>query len=222
MREWFVAHYDVWKDFAGPAVTLIGFAVTTTLAIVGLNTFGRWKKEKIEEKRIDVAIEALACAYEAKFVFEAIRFRLVRDYEYQDMNLNGDSVIVLDERRKNQGGPYAVLKRLEHHEEFFERVRKLEPKFMAVFGGDTEEIFSLLFGAKSTVVSTAEALIDEYRVELDATDTEGRERRKRWRSIVFASPGKIEPDDDVGTKVLEFKSLIEKRCRPIVDREFRS
>ena len=115
-----------------------------------------------------------------------------------------------------------MLKRLEHHEEFFERVRKLEPKFMAVFGGDTEEIFSLLFGAKSTVVSTAEALIDEYRVELDATDTEGRERRKRWRSIVFASPGKIEPDDDVGTKVLEFKSLIEKRCRPIVDREFRS
>jgi hypothetical protein len=54
----------VWKDFAGPAVTLIGFAVTTTLAIIGLNTFDRWKREKIEEKRIDEAVEALACAYE--------------------------------------------------------------------------------------------------------------------------------------------------------------
>ena len=27
MREWFVADYDVWKDFGGPAVTLIGFAI---------------------------------------------------------------------------------------------------------------------------------------------------------------------------------------------------
>jgi hypothetical protein len=48
------------------------------LAIVGLRTFGKWKREKIEEKRIDVAIEALAIAYEAQLVFERIRSRIVR------------------------------------------------------------------------------------------------------------------------------------------------
>jgi hypothetical protein len=44
-------------------LTIIGFCITIGIAIGGFRTFGRWKREKIEEKRIDVAIEALALTY---------------------------------------------------------------------------------------------------------------------------------------------------------------
>jgi hypothetical protein len=42
------------------------------------------------------------------------------------------------------------------------------------------------------------------------------------RNNVVATPGKVEAADDVGKKVMEFRSLIERSCSPIVDREFRS
>jgi len=37
-------------------LTVIGLIVTTIIAIGGFRTFGRWKREKIEERRIDVAL----------------------------------------------------------------------------------------------------------------------------------------------------------------------
>jgi hypothetical protein len=41
-------------------LTIIGLLITITIAIGGFRTFERWRKEKLEEKRIDIAIEALA------------------------------------------------------------------------------------------------------------------------------------------------------------------
>jgi hypothetical protein len=70
------------------------------------------------------------------------------------------------------------------------------------------------------VETTAEALIEEYHIELDPSDTEGRERRRKWRANLFATPGKVEEDDDVGELLRQFRSQIEARCRRIVDREF--
>jgi hypothetical protein len=134
MRAWFLAHYDVLKDFAGPLVTVLGFFITTVLAIAGLKKFGRWKREKLEEKRIEIAIESLAIAYEAQLVFERIRSRRVREDEFEHMRLDHASGSDMDERRRQQGAPYAVLKRIEAHQEFFDKVLKLEPQFVAVFG----------------------------------------------------------------------------------------
>jgi hypothetical protein len=48
-------------------------ALTLGIAFFGFRSFERWKREKIEEKKIDVAVEALAIAYESKYVFDHIR-----------------------------------------------------------------------------------------------------------------------------------------------------
>jgi hypothetical protein len=221
MHDWFVAHYEVLKDFAGPTVTLLGFVITTILAIAGLKTFDRWKREKLEERRIEIAIDALSVAYEAQLVFERIRRRIVREYEYEGMPANGGRGIT-DSRRRSQGSAYAVLKRIEAEQEFFDRVLRLEPKFVAIFGAESESIFMLLHVARREVETTAEALIDEYRIELDREDQEGRELRRNWRTNVFASPGKVEENDEVGKKLREFRRQIEICCRGIVERGFRS
>ena len=73
VHDWFLAHYDVLKDFAGPIVSLLGIAAATIAAICGFRSFERWKREQLEERRIDVALEGLAIARETKYVFARIR-----------------------------------------------------------------------------------------------------------------------------------------------------
>ena len=76
--------YGIIKDFAAPTVALIGVGVTGGIALAGLKTFDRWRPEKLEEKRIDVAIEALAIAFEASIVFNDIRSRIMTVHKYAD------------------------------------------------------------------------------------------------------------------------------------------
>jgi hypothetical protein len=220
MCNWLASHYDVLKDFAGPAIGGIGILATTVVALAGLRTFGRWRREKLEEKRIEVAIDALAIGYESEFVFDRIRSRLVRDFEYENMKLDEGNIIVKDRKREPQGGAYAVLRRIESHDEFFDKALKIEPLFIAIFGEGSKDIFALLHKARRTVETTAEALIDEYRIELDPGDEEGKERRRKWRSNIFASPGKLEGGDDVGKMLGEFRSKLERTCRPLIDRGY--
>jgi hypothetical protein len=220
MLDWLASHYVVLKDFAGPAVGGIGIIATTIVALAGLRTFGRWRREKLEEKRIEVAIDALAIGYESEFVFERIRSRPVRDFEYEDMQLDDSGITIRDKRREQQGGAYAVLRRIESNDEFFDKALRVEPRFVAIFGEGSKDIFALLYKARRTVEITAEALIDEYRIELDSNDAEGRERRRKWRCNIFASPGKVEEEDDVRKMLIEFRRRLEKLCRPLIDKGY--
>jgi hypothetical protein len=113
------------------------------------------------------------------------------------------------------------LQRIERESDFFERVLKLEPRFVATFGRDTEDIFLLLHKARRGVEINAEALIEEYLVE-PADDRESRERRVAIRTNMFASPGEIRDGDEVGRELQKFREAIERRCRDIVERGFSS
>jgi len=53
-------------------LTVVGLG----MAALGLRTFGKWQREKIEERRIELAIEALSLAYESKAIFGHIRSRV--------------------------------------------------------------------------------------------------------------------------------------------------
>src|SRR5262249_8630490 len=159
--QWFNDHYDFFKDFSGSFVALLGLIVTATIAGFGFRSFGKFKREKLEERRIEVAIDALAIAYESVFVFQAIRSRWVRGEEQDDDDqgtfgrIEGTVAISLT---SGQRSAYAILKRIRSHEDFFEKVYKLEPRFMAVFGADTDEIFSKLYSAKARVEAAAQGL----------------------------------------------------------------
>ena len=65
--------------------TIIGFIITVVISICCFRTFEVWKKEKIEEKRIGVAIDTLSLVYESKFIFDYIRNEMTFSYEWSDM-----------------------------------------------------------------------------------------------------------------------------------------
>jgi hypothetical protein len=210
-----------WTFGTNHILTLIGFAITIGIAIGGFRTFERWKREKIEERRIDIALEALSLAYEAQGVFDTIRNPGAFSYEWEDMpEVEGESRQDRDYKKTY----YVILKRLDNQRDFFLRVLKLQPQFMAVFGPETEEIFKELNWARVHVQVSAQSLM---RPERGEWTSERQKRRTQMEADVWTGLGDVHsqeelPEGDRVKKRLDaFKERIVKVCRPIVDREFK-
>src|SRR5262249_55579831 len=130
--------------------------ITIGIAIGGFRTFGRWKREKIEERRIDIALEALSLAYEVQGVFDAIRNPGAFSYEYQDMpRAEGES----DDSWRYRTTYYVPLKRINDYKDFFMRALKLQPRLMAMFGPEVDAMFTNLNEARIHVQVSAGVLM---------------------------------------------------------------
>ncbi len=218
MQQWFLAHYDFLKDFAGPFMSLAALTATVAIAVKGFNTLEKWKKQRIEEKRLDVAWEMLSITYESKYVFDHIRTSLIREPEWAGMPIEpGES----DDDRRRRGSYYAVLKRISDQSEFFERLFKLQPKCMAVLGSAAEDVFVLLHKARREIEVSAEMLAWEVHNPARGTPSYDPDFWKQCRRDV-ADHGDFEKDKDrVGKKLDEFRIRAEALCRPIVENKYR-
>jgi len=182
-------------------LTIIGFIITISIAFGGFRTFERWKREKIEERKMEIAYDFLALAYESKYVFDVIRSPVSFGSEYESMPRRPDESDVEWNRR---GPYYAILKRVEAHKDFFDRVFKIQPKCMAVFGESAEEIFLLVHRARREIEVSAQMLA--WR---DGFGTEASEQMQRdiW------DHGDFEREKDkVGEKLRSFRSKAEALC----------
>ena len=72
------------------------FSITLCIAFGSFRTFGRWKREQIEERKLDGALEALSIAYEAQMVFEDIQRPFIGQHEWQNMPNGCELVGVVD------------------------------------------------------------------------------------------------------------------------------
>ena len=176
-----------------------------------MNSFERWRNEKIEERRIQVAIDALAIAREAMIVFGSVRAGRVFNHEYAEMS-DPSNPSTQGVYRRDQAGPYVLLKRLRRHDEFFERAAKLEPLYAAVFDTAAGDEFALLFKAKQSLEAVASILFDDCRIELDSQADEAPNQRKEWREDMLGFGRKSK----VSQPLEAFRDSVEKRCRPIV------
>jgi hypothetical protein len=202
---------DPWAFGWTQVLTIVGFGITICIAIGGFRTFGRWKREKIEERRIEVAIDMLSVVYEAKFVFDNIRGPMTFEYEWEDM----PSEIGNDEAdRRRRGQFYATLKRIRAHREFFEKSWNLQARCTAVFGTEAEEIFLLMHQARREIEVAAEMLLQMDRREADR-ETIRQFERDVWNMGSFRTE-----QDQVGAKLVSFRSKAEALCRPVIDQEF--
>jgi hypothetical protein len=211
---------DPWAFGWTQLLTLIGFAITVLIAVAGFRTFNRWKREKLEQKRIETAFEALSIAYEAKFVFDNIRNPLANAYEWEDMpRVAGEN----EDDHRNRGTFYAILKRIDRNKDFFERLWKLQPRFMAVFGSKTEEIFFKLHQSQNFIRVSAQMLAHR-RDEPRGQWNENRQRqRDQWEADVWIGFDAIDLGiDRVGRGIADFKAGIEKLCLPVTERNYKT
>lgn len=198
---------DTWAFGLNHALTVVGFALTLGIAIAGFRSFDKWKREKIEERRIDISLEALALAYEAGYIFDSIRNPMSYQSEWAEME--GDEA---PDIRRAAGPFFAILKRVEFHKEYFDRIWKMQPRFMAVFGKEAAEIFMNVHKARRTIEVAARMLLD---AAARGSDLE-TDFRKRLQHDVW----KDEKNDKVGPLIGEFVTGVEKLCQPVITNRY--
>lgn len=208
---------DPWAFGWTQLLTIVGMALTLGIAATGFRTFGRWKREKLEEKRIEAAIDALAMVYEGKFIFDHIRSGFVFEGESKDLpHRPGES----DDLWRVRGRYFAILKRIEANREFFERAWKLQVRCTAIFGPKMEDIFLLLQRARREVEVAAAMLLENPEPTLATEDN-----NRTWRELhdnVWAPQAKLPGhSDNIGKMLIDFREQIEALCRPIVDHELK-
>jgi len=204
---------DPWIFGWTQLLTIVGLALTGSIALFGFRTFARWKREKLEEKRIEIAFDALAIAYEAKFVFQSIRSPLFEGYEWADMpHQEGET----EEARNKRGPYYATFKRIRQNKDFFERVWSIQPRSMAAFGREIESTFLKLHKARRSIEIAAQMLAE--RVD-DRDEPEDQSTKELYRQL---RRDRIETDiekDRVGKMLKEFEQEIEAAARPVINQK---
>src|SRR5260370_25608846 len=206
---------DPWTFGWTQLLTIIGFIITIVIAVGGFRTFARWKREKIEENRIDTAIDALAVVYESKIIFDHIRSEMSFPYEWKDMLQGYGS----EEERRARGPFYAILKRIEAQKEFFERAWKIQVRCTALFGPNVEEVFLLMHRARREIEVSAEMLWHDPRPSVatpDNLETWNRFSADVWPSYESRAKG----GDRVGHQLSEFRAKMSSLCRPIIHRDY--
>src|SRR5262245_33241734 len=199
---------EAWAFGLNHLLTLIGFAITLGIATVGFRSFAKWKREQIEERRIDTALEALAVAYEAGFIFDGIRSPMSHGGEWSEMKG------VDDPKRRDAAGPFfAILRRIDINRDYFERVWKMQPRFMAVFGKDAADIFNKLHQARRSIEVSAGML-------MRAAATGEPYKDIQFRQKLETDVWKTRDDDAIGLKISEFVEGIEKHCLPVVEHRY--
>lgn len=204
---------DPWVFGWTQLLTILGFLITICIAIGGFRTFDRWKIEQIEERKIDVALNALSIAYESKFVFEAIRSPMSFPYEWKDMPRRDSEN---DDSWNHRGSFYAVLKRIEQNKEFFDRLWSLQPRFMAFFGQETESTFLKLHQARRFIEVSGQMLA--WRMN-DRHDDNSVRQREQMEADIWNGLDEVYPNTNrVSTRLADFRIEIEGLCKPVITR----
>jgi hypothetical protein len=200
--------YDPWAFGWTQLFTLIGLGMSGLFAFLGLRTFEKWKREKLEERKIEIAFDALSLAHESKYVFAHIRNVMSYDFEYKDMPKKPGASEIEWGRR---GPYYAILGRINQNKDFFEKAWKLQPRCTAMFGTDAEEIFLLMHKARREIEVSAQMLLWQ---EVD-DETMKEFQRDIW------DRGEFEKEKDrIGKKLAEFRERVETLFRPVIDRQY--
>jgi hypothetical protein len=201
-------------------LTIAGLSMTGVISICGLRTFDRWKREKLEERRIEVALDALSIAYHTKYIFDYIRGAMVFPYEWEEMPERPGEP---EDRRAMRGQYFAVLKRMEKTKEFFDSVWKVQPRVMALFGQDVEAIFLKFHEARRQIEVSAGLLWQDASRDFERVlDEDDKKLKAQQRADICGAYGSRAAEGDrVGAQLQSFRNEIESLCRPVVERGYR-
>jgi hypothetical protein len=209
---------DLWAFGWTQLLTIVGFMITISIAVGGFRTFERWRREKLEERRIEIALDALTIAYETKFIFQHIRGVMAYGYEWADMpERPGDT----EEKRNRRGPFYAALKRINANKEFFDRVWHVQPRCMAVFGPHVEATFLKLHQARRHIEVAAQMLADKVDEPYETGDESTRKLYQQMRRDVW-DQGTFDPEKErVGKMLTEFVEEIVVITQPVIEGQYR-
>src|ERR1019366_8711419 len=128
----------------------------------------------------------------------------------------------MNEARQHRGSFYVVVKRLNAEKDYFDRVWKTQPRVMAAFGQQAEDIFLRLHRARAMIDGACEILASLGPDYPDRSKKDEIDCYLQLRADIWVSRRSDGLDKDrVGRMLTEFKSGLEELCRPTIDLQYR-
>lgn len=194
-----------------------GFAQAGVLAFAAwkaADTFKSWRRQKIEERRIDAAERLLTLAYKLKRAFSIIRSPITDQRAKEDatialMGAGIDLESLESEKRTRVIESQVVLDRINSFAEEWNDVAILSPTATAFFGDDMDALLKEFWRQKTAVQVAAENYPDDpgddpqFSRDISTTIWEDRQR--------IAHDG-----DKVGMKLANTIAKMEKMLLPII------
>jgi hypothetical protein len=196
---------DPWTFGLSHLLTVIGFIITAVIAFAGFRSFAKWKRERLEERKIEIALEALALAYEAPYIFDSIRSPISYDGEWSEMKGIDDP-----DKRSAAGPFFATLKRIERNKEYFERLWRMQPRFMAMFGKEASDVFMTLHQARQSIEVSASMLMRDAANNGRNSDPDFD---RKLKADIWSWDSK---NDQIRPLINEFVTGIEQHCLPVI------
>ena len=152
-----------------------------------ISGIGAWKREFIGKRKIELAEEALAVFFEVKDAITFIRNPWSSGNEGKSRQR--DPAETEPESQLLDRG-YIVFERYESKKGIFVRFNTLKYKFMAVFGPETERIFSDINKTLTSIFTSANMLATHYwqrqgRVQMERDEFKRHLDEKRQHESIF-------------------------------------
>lgn len=128
-----------------PAVSAMATIGAALVAVWGIMT---WRREHVGKKRIDLAEDVLALAYEAKDFYEAVRMPLGREGDGSSRQKLLDE-IEAETRMLNEA--FIQIERCNNRPDLFPKLRTLRYRFMAQNGRDAGKLLEELSNVRHDI-----------------------------------------------------------------------
>ncbi len=194
-----------------------GFAQAGAVVFVawkGANVFASWRRQKIEERRIDIAERILVAAYRASRALDGIRNPAMfgGETERAEKKLRDDDY-PLDAKPDGQRSriitSQGILNRISDTQAEWDALFEVMPTAAALFGKDLELAIENIIRQKQYVSVYARAYSDN-----NGNDEQFRKKVERaiWQGVAQA----YEEPDEVDVAVAESIAKIEQTLLPVV------
>lgn len=146
--------------FVGGVGTVLGAVAVIVTAAKAADTFRQWKLQRLEDRRMELAEQALATVYKLDPAITFIRSPMVSGEEnaaarqtLRDQNLINDET---PEPRVNVlTTAQATLNRIRSYRELFDKLAEIRPVIRTIFGLETEQSLAVFDKAVREVQGAA-------------------------------------------------------------------
>ena len=206
--------YNEWTAFGTVLYglgTFAGAGAIVVAACFGANTYNRWRRQKLSERKQEEAERILRATYNVRRALSRVRNPMLWAYELSNAEKalkNQNLPLGLDEQKNKQVTLKLYLLRLESETVNREEFEKSLPMARALFGADLERAMEELLQQFQLVFASASAQSNfNENTELDF-------RNRIERSLWEGYPTAVE--NEVDQKIERTVRVIEDKCLPVL------
>lgn len=199
----------------GQAVSVVAACCSVVAACwVIITGVGAWKREFIGKRKIELAEETLASYFEIKDAIAFIRSPFSSSSEGSTRERVPHETA--DERKLLDRG-FIVFERYEKKKEIFVKFSTLKYKFMAVFGQETENIFTETHKVVNSIFASANMLATHYwlrqgKAQMEADEFQRHLDEMRQHEGIFWD--RYNENDKIRSDLSEIQTTLETVTKP--------